>query len=113
MHEVWLCQSIIGIIKQQTIEQKAGRIKKIILEIGLLSSVDKNALSFSFKIVSQGTEAEDAELQIIDVPGEAECNVCHKRVPVTDYYDECQSCGAHSLRVIQGEELRVRAMVVE
>lgn len=113
MHELWLCKSILEIIKQKAVDLNCTRIKQIILEIGQLSAVEKDSLIFSFNVITEGTVAENAEILIIDIPGEALCESCKKKVPLRQYYDECGSCGSHSLKVTQGEELRVKSMVVE
>ncbi|EHL30434.1 hydrogenase maturation nickel metallochaperone HypA [Legionella drancourtii] len=113
MHELWLCKSILEIIKQNAIAINCTRVKKIVLEIGQLSAVEKDSLIFSFNVIAEGTVAENAELHIIDIPGEAQCESCQQKVPLRQYYDECHSCGSHSLKVTQGEELRVKSMVVE
>ncbi|MCL9684947.1 hydrogenase maturation nickel metallochaperone HypA [Legionella maioricensis] len=113
MHELWLCKSILEIIKQNVIAKKGTRVKKIVLEIGQLAAVEKNSLIFSFNVIARGTLAENAELSIIDIPGKAQCESCQKMVPLRQYYDECPACGSHSLKVTQGEELRVKSMVME
>lgn len=113
MHELWLCKSILEIIKQNAVEKKCTRVTKIVLELGQLASVEKDSLIFSFNVVAEGTVAEYAELHIIDIPGEALCGSCQRTVPLRQYYDECQACGSHTLKVTQGEELRVKSMVVE
>ena len=113
MHELWLCKSILELITQQVAETQCDRVKTIVLEIGQLSAVDLDSLNFSFQIIAQGSVAQNAELLVIDVPGEAVCNACHAKVPVKQYYDDCPRCGSHSLSIIQGEELRIKSMVVE
>lgn len=113
MHELWLCKSILEIIKQNAIEKNCTRIKKVVLEIGQLTAVEKDSLIFSFNVITEGTVAEKAELHIIDIPGKALCELCQTVVPLRQYYDECSACGSHSLMVTQGEELRVKSMVVE
>lgn len=113
MHELWLCQSILEIIKQNTVKKEQCRVKKIILDIGQLAQVDKEALLFSFQVASQGTIAQHAVLQINEIPAQALCEACKAIVPLKQYYDACLSCGSHSLKVVQGEELRVQSMVVE
>ena len=113
MHELWLCKSILEILTQKALEKKCTRVKQIVLEIGQLAAIDKAALIFSFNIATEGTLAENARLQIIDIPAEAFCESCQKTGPVQQYYDACQSCGAHALNITQGEELRVQSMVVE
>lgn len=113
MHELWLCKSILEIIKQQANALQCTRIKKIVLEIGQLAAIEKDALIFGLKVITEGTVAENAELYIIDIPGEALCESCQKRSPLQQYYDACPICGGHALQVVQGEELRVKSMVVE
>lgn len=113
MHELWLCNSILDIIKQQTTDKKCQKVKKIVLEIGQLAAIDRDALSFSFGVIVQGTIAENAELSIIEIPGEARCDSCQQIVPMKQYYEECQLCGNYSLSLIQGNELKVKSMVVE
>lgn len=113
MHELSLCKSILEIIKQTALEKKCKRVKKIVLEIGQLAAIDKAALIFSFNIATEGTLAENATLQIIDIPGEAFCEFCQKLGPMQQYYDACQICGGHALNIMQGEELRIQSMVVE
>lgn len=113
MHELWVCRSILEIIKQNAIEKKCTRVKKVVLEIGQLTAVEKDSLMFSFNVITQGTVAEKAELHIIDIPGKALCESCQTMVPLRQYYDECSACGSYSLKITQGEELRVKSMVVE
>ncbi len=113
MHELWLCKSILEIIKQNAVEKNGTCVKKIVLEIGQLTAIDKDSLIFSFNVSAKGTLAENAELNIIDIPGKALCESCQKMVPLRQYYEECPACGSHSLKVTQGEELRVKSMVME
>jgi hydrogenase nickel incorporation protein HypA/HybF len=113
MHELTLCKNILEIIKQKALEKKCTQVKKIVLEIGELAAVDKAALIFSFNIATIGTMAQNAALQIIDIPGEAFCESCQKLGPLQQYYDACQICGSHALQITQGEELRIQSMVVE
>jgi hydrogenase nickel incorporation protein HypA/HybF len=113
MHELWLCKSILELITQQVAAKRCNRVKTIVLELGQLSAVDLDSLNFSFKVIAQGSVAQNAELLVIDVPGEAVCNACHAKVPVKQYYDDCPRCGSHSLSIKQGEELRIKSMVVE
>jgi len=113
MHELSLCKSILEIINQKVVEINCIRVKKVYLEIGQLAAVEKSALMFSFKVLVQGTVAENADIEFIDVAGMAICQSCGEKVFLNQYYDACQACGAFSLTVIQGEELRVKSMEIE
>lgn len=113
MHELGLCKSIIEIIQQKALDTQCTKVKKIILEIGQLASIDNDALRFSFALATKGTVLQGAVLEIIEIPGEAFCSSCQKRGPLQRYYDGCVTCGGHALEIVQGEELRVQSMVGE
>ncbi len=113
MHELSLCRSILDIINEQIATRPGLRVKKIGLDIGQLAAVDQDALRFSFEVVTQGTVAEAACLEIAAIEGQAICDVCQKTIPLKRYDDACQSCGQFSLTVTQGEELRVTFLEVE
>ncbi len=113
MHEVGLCKTILTIVCQKVVEKKLSCVKKIYLEIGQLASVDQSALIFSFNVISNGTAAEKAELEIIDIQGKAICDSCEKINSVNQYGTACQTCGSFFLRITEGEEFRVKSMEVE
>ena len=113
MHELSLCQSMLNIVNEQIAGKKLIRVKKISLEIGELAAVDPAALHFSFDVVTKGTMAEKALLDIIVVDGEARCSICEKTVKLKRYYDACPDCGQFSLTITQGEALRVKSIEVE
>ena len=113
MHELSLCRTILDVINDHTIGKNCKRVKRVALEIGQLAAVDQSALRFSFDVVTKGTIAANALLDIIEVEGQAICDVCHKTVKLKHYFDACQTCGNFSLSVTQGEELRVKFREVE
>jgi hydrogenase nickel incorporation protein HypA/HybF len=113
MHELSLCQTIIGIINEHASTKEHHHVTKVSVEIGQLIAVDPAALRFSFDVVTKGTVAEKAVLDIIEIEGQAICDFCKKTVTLKRYYDPCQTCGHFALTVTQGEELRVTSMEVE
>jgi len=113
MHELSLCRAILDIINEQLAEKNCLRVKKVSLEIGQLAAVDESALRFGFEAITQGTIAEHAILDIINVEGQAICEACHKTVTLKHYYDPCQTCGHFSLKVTQGDALHVKSLEIE
>lgn len=113
MHELSLCRYIIDIINEHVSNVSCSLVKKVTLETGELAGVDQGALRFGFDVTAKGTVAEGALLEIITIPGQAICDSCQKTVPISHYYDPCQTCGQFSLTVTQGDELRVKSMEVE
>lgn len=112
MHEMSLCESILGILEDHARGQGFRRVTGVWLEVGALAGVEPEALRFSFEVVTRGTLAEQARLEIIEVPGQAWCVRCERNVPVSQRFDACPRCGGFGLQLTAGDELRVKELEV-
>ncbi|MBX3206588.1 MAG: hydrogenase maturation nickel metallochaperone HypA [Labilithrix sp.] len=109
MHELGITRSIVAIAA----ENAGGlRVKRVIVAIGELSGIDADAVRFCFDICAKGTVVESAKLEIERVPGRGRCAACELEATLTTPYGACAACNA-PLRVIGGEELKVKAMEVD
>lgn len=113
MHEMSLCASMVQIIEEQAREQGFSRVRRVWLEIGPLAGVEVAAMRFGFDVVTRGTLAENATLEILETQAEAWCMACSKQVPVTQRFDACPECGGFQLQVTGGEELRIKELEVD
>ncbi|MDD5273499.1 MAG: hydrogenase maturation nickel metallochaperone HypA [Methylovulum sp.] len=113
MHEMSLCESILQVLEQQAEAQHYHKVKTVWLEIGALAGVEAEALRFCFDIVMQGSLAEQACLEIIEIPGQAWCLPCADNVAVQQLYDLCPHCGSHQLQVNSGDQMRIKELEVE
>lgn len=113
MHEMSLCESILGIIEDEAERQGFSRVTRVRLEIGALSGAEPEAMRFGFDAVTRDTLADGAELEIIMLPGKAWCLPCAAEVEVTQRYDACPVCGSYQLQVSAGEEMRIKDLEVE
>ena len=113
MHEMALCESIVQVLEQQAAVQNYAVVKAVRLEIGPLAGVELEALRFSFDVVTRGTLADRAKLEIIETKGEAWCMQCAKTVPVSQRFDACPDCDSYQLQVTSGEELRIKELEVD
>lgn len=113
MHEMSLCESIRRIMEDQAEVQSFTRVKRVWLEVGRLSGVEIAALRFGFDVVMQGSLADGAGLEIIEVPGQAWCMGCGKTVTIAQRYEACPACGGYQLQVTGGTEMRVKELEVD
>lgn len=113
MHEMSLCEGIVQVLELEAESQSFHKISRVRLEIGALASVEISALRFGFDVVTRGTLAEGAELEIIEVPAVAWCLICMRRVEIPQRYAPCPECGAYQLQVTEGEELKIKDLEVE
>jgi hydrogenase nickel incorporation protein HypA/HybF len=113
MHEMAISESILGILEDEARRQHYARVKKVRLEIGALAGIEAEALRFSFDVVTKGTLAEDAALEIIATEAQAWCLPCEAVVTISQRYDPCPICGEHQLQVTSGEEMRIKDLEVD
>ncbi|WP_217126494.1 hydrogenase maturation nickel metallochaperone HypA [Hydrogenophilus thiooxidans] len=113
MHEMALAESVVRLAEERAAAEGARRIRAVIVEIGALSCVEPEALTFCFDAVSRGTLAEGAELRIERIEGAAYCSRCERTVAITARYDPCPECGAYPLQPTAGTEMRVQAIEIE
>lgn len=110
MHELSITQGMVDICEQHA---KGGRVTSVIVVIGALSGVVPEAVEFCFEACTRGTGLEGAQLLIERVPGMGRCLDCGAAFPLAAYYDPCPGCGAYGIKIVSGEELRVKELEVE
>ena len=113
MHEMALCESLIGIIEREARTQTFGRVRAVWVEIGTLSHVEPEAMRFCFAAVAQGGIAADARFEVIAVPGEAWCMSCAATVSLAQRGAPCPACGSYQLQITAGDGLRVKELEVD
>jgi hydrogenase nickel incorporation protein HypA/HybF len=113
MHELSLCESILQTLQEQACVQDYRQVQIVRLEIGALAGVEIEAMRFGFDVVTHGTLAEGAELEIIEVEGRAQCLHCGKNVTIKQRFDACPVCGNYQLQLTSGEELRIKELEVQ
>ncbi len=113
MHEMAISESIVGILEAEARRQKYARVRKVRLEIGALAGIEPEALRFTFEVVTKGTLAQDALLEIIAMEAQAWCLACERTVPICRRFDACPECGGYQLQVTAGEEMRIKDLEVE
>lgn len=113
MHEMSLCERMMQILEESSHAQGFSQVKTIWLEIGELAGVEPEAMRFSFEVIRRGTLADQATLELIEIPGEAWCKQCGINIPVRQRFDACPECGNYPLQITGGEEMRIRELEVE
>jgi hydrogenase nickel incorporation protein HypA/HybF len=108
MHEMSLTQDLVGLIA----ERCAGRrVTRVVLEVGKLAAVVPDAFRFCFELCAEGTPAEGAALEIVELPGRGMCRDCERECALNSAFDRCP-CGSFALRFLSGEELRLKEVEV-
>lgn len=113
MHETSLAENVLQIIEDAAREQEFRRVRTVVLEIGRLSAVEAGAMRFCFDAVTRGSIAEGAQLEMIEIPGEGCCMACGATVAMHEQYGLCPECGSPHLKIVAGNQMRVKDLMVE
>jgi hydrogenase nickel incorporation protein HypA/HybF len=112
MHEVGLMQEAVRIAATHAQSSGAARIYVMTMRIGALAGVEVEALRLAFEVVTQGTTAEGATLQLEKVPVGCWCNGCERVFQPADCVFRCPKCHHPSTDIRQGREFEVIAVEV-
>lgn len=113
MHEMSICESIISVIEEQAVAQSFSKVNMVRLEIGPLAGIELEALRFSFDVVTRGGLAQNAKLEVIELPIDAWCMLCAEKVVVKERFDACPKCESYQVQISGGDELRIKDMEVD
>jgi hydrogenase nickel incorporation protein HypA/HybF len=110
MHELAIAESVLHL----ALGHAAGRrVTAVGVLVGQMRQVVPDSLLFSFELVTQGTIAEGAALEIEGVEAAGRCGECGAESRIDAFPLRCESCGELGLEVVRGEELRVEWVEVE
>ncbi len=113
MHELSLCEGVLQALEESAKKQSFKRVRTVWLEIGELAGVEIEAMRFCFDAVMKGTLADQAKLEIIEMPGQAWCMKCAANVRVRQRFDQCPKCGSYQLQVTEGDQMRIKELEVD
>ena len=113
MHEMSIAQSMIDIIRQELEKYDGKKLNKVRINIGKMSGVVPEALSFCFALMTEGTEIEGSELLMEIIPLSGLCHTCQSEFDMERYVAICPRCGSRKVSIIGGRELTIVELEVE
>jgi hydrogenase nickel incorporation protein HypA/HybF len=113
MHEMSLIESVVALVEDERRKQDFSRVRVIRLAVGVLGHAEPAALHFCFDVVTRGTIADGARLEIEQVSGAGWCASCRQTVSLCERFAACPVCGDTQVRMTAGGELRLSELEVE
>lgn len=118
MHEVATSQAIAGLVLKEAMQRKAKRVLEIEVEIGQLTFLSPEQVTFWVQEGLRGTIGEGAELIIRLIEPHALCPACgyQGRLPVEEDPSfhwvlpslQCPQCGSTGLTLAKGRECTLK-----
>jgi hydrogenase nickel incorporation protein HypA/HybF len=113
MHELSVCQALIGQVERIARENDARRVVSIVVAVGPLSGVEPALLEHAYPIAAAGTVGEHALLTVEVMPVEVHCRKCGARGEARPNRIVCGACGEWQVDVTSGEEMLLKRVEIE
>ncbi|WP_236025752.1 hydrogenase maturation nickel metallochaperone HypA [Geomonas azotofigens] len=110
MHEITLVTGLFEIINEQVAAQGITSISKVRLKVGELAAVEPMTLAACFEVVAEGTVAQGAQLEIVEVPLAGRCRGCGERFRIVNFSFSCPACGGEDVDLVGGRELYLESL---
>jgi hydrogenase nickel incorporation protein HypA/HybF len=113
MHELAVCQALIGQVAEVAREQRAVSVTDIFVSVGPLSGVEGPLMQNAFPIAAAGTVANEATLHLEETAIRICCEECGEETEAQMNRLLCERCGHWRTRVVSGDELMLQRVVLD
>ena len=113
MHEMSIAMNLVDLAIKTAKQNEAIKINSMILELGSLAGVVREALEFCFESACKGTMADGARLEIITIQGDATCSNCGHQFKCDQVAVPCPKCNEYVFNIQGGRELKLKSVNVD
>jgi len=113
MHELAICQALIGEVTAVARSERATSVSDIFVSVGPLSGVEHLLMQNAFPLAAAGTVASEAILHLEATPVRVACSECDKESDVPANRLVCRYCGDWRTQLISGDELLLQRVVLD
>jgi hydrogenase nickel incorporation protein HypA/HybF len=102
VHEIGLAEAILDAVEKRA----AGRpVRRAKVRAGALLRVVDASMNQAFQLVTEGTVAEGAAIDVVVTPARISCRSCGHGASTLDPLAVCPSCGGGDVELTGGDEL--------
>ena len=112
MHEMSIAMNIVDIACKEAQKEGASSISAIELDVGKLAGVMIESLQFCYEAVCKDTIAKNSKLVINELEGKGHCIKCDHVFKIDSFMAICPECESYEIEILQGRELKLRAVSV-
>jgi len=113
MHEMSIATGLLESVLDAAAAHGAGRIEEVELHVGAMRLVVPEALEMAWSIVSEGTAAAGARLNLTEVPIKAKCRACGSVFTPEIGEFLCRRCGQADVDIVEGDDIILRSIVCQ
>lgn len=108
MHELTITENVVATVTERVPDRKITLVR---LEIGQLTGIVAESVRFCFDLVTEGTNLEGANLEIVEPAGVCRCRDCGTEF-VPDWPVVACPCGSADATVLAGQDLKILSVRV-
>jgi hydrogenase nickel incorporation protein HypA/HybF len=109
VHEVGLAEAILVAVEKRAAGRPVARAK---VRAGALLRVMEPSMDQAFHLVSEGTVAEGAAIDLVVTPARITCAGCGHEDGTSDPLAVCPACGSADVDVTGGDELVLESIEI-
>ncbi|GAA1513645.1 hydrogenase maturation nickel metallochaperone HypA [Sphaerisporangium rubeum] len=102
MHEFGIAESILAAVEKRADGRRVCRAR---VQVGALLRVAEPSIGDAFALVSEGTVAEGARLDLVTLPVRVTCAECGAATLSADPHTVCPACGSADVDTEGGDDL--------
>jgi hydrogenase nickel incorporation protein HypA/HybF len=107
LHEIGLCEAIMEAVERRAEGRPVSRVK---VRVGARHRVVPPSFDQAFSLVSDGTVAEAATLDLELIPARITCGTCGEQTDADDVFAVCPRCGSTDLEIEGGDDLMLESI---
>jgi len=127
MHEMAICETLVGLIEHEARARNLKNVKKARLRVGKMAAFELTQLTICLKGMPQKTLLKDTAFEVEEVPVTLKCRLCgatsvderfnnlsfaHSIAHAPEFYMPlaCPSCGGSASDIVSGKEREVASI---
>lgn len=113
MHELGIAASLLERVESHVERLGATRVAAINLVVGERAGIVDDSLRFSFELLTAGTAAEGAQINVRWVPMRFHCGECDQEYSPAGADFRCPTCQANGNLTDDGTALVIESLEIE
>jgi hydrogenase nickel incorporation protein HypA/HybF len=107
VHELSICSSIVGIVR----EHASGRaVRTVNVRIGAIRQIVPDTLIYCWSLVTEDSDLDGAELNVERVPAKIRCTDCGHLQVLEQLAMVCPSCSSQAVDLVEGDEFLITSL---
>ncbi|MDP9850113.1 hydrogenase maturation nickel metallochaperone HypA [Streptosporangium lutulentum] len=102
MHEFGIAEAILTAVENRA---DGRRVQRARVRAGALLRITEPAINHAFAMISEGSLAEGAQVELVVIPVSLTCRSCERTATSVDPFAVCPECGGTDIDSEGGDDL--------